>query len=657
MLPNKTKALHLVNQGFQVIPVGLNADGSNDYKFKWQDIRITTEALVDTYWHNDVDRRVAFIHPTIGVLDIDVKNGKNGFDFLKDNGLELPETYNYETKSGGRHYLVRFPEGSIKHQPFGDAGIDVQVSNGLAVWYGDVISDEELANIADAPDWAIQAKAEKKSIKANPLDWFNSLPQGEYTSEVQRILAWKSLEFGNIDHTAIIKGQYALLAEGAKGAVGVPEALMELKSRYLQGEFDTPEYEKEWNDGLRGVVIEKAEELDAVAEANTEEALREADIAKRMWDIENSRAAHRRVREKNYSGTISWDWEDLQNLKVEYTVQSLLYTDSQNGLVGRSQLGKTHLLVSLICHMALGKRWFDDIAVKQQRVLFIAGEGKSGIVQRFNDWCKAYGYTMDDIKEYVKIVTDVDLSLEVSLEQLQVIAQDFRPDVVIMDTLSATTSMENENDATDMAEALANGRAIYPGSIVLWVHHPSEATRFQKDPKPRGSSVFKSNLDNMMTITVDDKFQPLKEMEKYTNGNDVRFLSLSTDDEEHGGKSKEGAPVTIRGLYLWEFERGHVVMAQTDGESTHPDNVIIKKVYDHFGSETISAKDFWAKADELGLKDAEDLNGGWRNVKSAERMLQKAEGRGLLNSVPGKGTVPTMWTRIDFSKMTFGGGF
>jgi len=652
MLPNKAKALHLVRQGFQVIPVTVKPDGSNDYNFKWSEYIINSELTVDTYWHNENDRLVAFIHPTIGVIDIDVKNGKNGFEFLEDNGLALPDTYNYETKSGGRHYLVRFPEGSVKHQPFGDVGIDVQVSNGLAVWYGEVISDEELANIADAPAWALKGKPEvAKKKDFNPIDWFDNLPEGDFSDGVQKVLSRIPDE---IDHTAIIKLQFALIAEAAKGGVGVRKALDLLKSAYLRDEYNTPEYEKEWNDGLKNLVLEDAEAL--VEQAENEDKF-EDDVAKAVYREEVSRAAKRRVREKNYSGTISWDWEDLQNLKVEYTVQSLLYTDSQNGLVGRSQLGKTHLLVSLICHMALGKRWFDDIAVKQQRVLFIAGEGKSGIVQRFNDWCNAFGYTMDDIKEFVKIVTDVDLSLEVSLEQLQVIANDFKPDVVIMDTLSATTSMENENDATDMAEALANGRAIYPGSIVLWVHHPSEATRFQKDPKPRGSSVFKSNLDNMMTITVDDKFQPLKEMDKYTNGNEVRFLSLSTDDEEHGGKSKEGAPVTIRGLYLWEFERGHVVMAQTEGESTHPDNVVIKKVYDHHGSETISAKDFWAKADELGLKDSDDLTGGWRNQKSAERMLQKAEGRGLLNSVPGKGTVPTMWTRIDFSKMTFGGGF
>ena len=651
-MTNKDKALHLVDQGFQVIPVGVNEDGSHNYNFKWSDIRITTPELVNTYWYGTVDRRVAVLHPTIGVIDVDIKNGKNGFEVLKNAGYELPDTYNYETKSGGRHYVVRFPAGSTKFVPV--EGVDVQVANGIFVWYGDVLSNDELANIADAPAWAVKSEEVKKTVKADPIAWMNSLPQGDYANEVQRILAWDSLQYPNINHEGIIKGQYALLSEAAKGAIGVPQALMELKSRFLFGEYDTPEYEQEWNNGLKGLVFEKAEELDAIIEDNTDEAKREADIAKRVWDIENSRAAQRRVREKNYSGTVAWEWEALESIKMEYTVQDLLYKDSQNGLVGRSQLGKTHLLVSLMSHMALGLPWFNNIQVKQQRVLFIAGEGKGGIVQRFRDWTKAYGYTMDDIKPFIKIVTDVDLSLEVSLEQLQDVANAFQPDVIILDTLSATTSMENENDATDMAEALANGRAIYPDSIVLWVHHPSEATRFQKDPKPRGSSVFKSNLDNMMTITVDDSFQPVKDIEKYTNGNEVRFLTLSTDDETHGGKSKEGAPITIRGLYLWEFERGHVVMAQADGEDTHPDNVVIKKVFDAWSGKTISTKDFWAKADELKLKNSDDKEGGWTSQRSADRMLEKAETRGLVIGTRNKGQ-STTWERFDASSWT--GGF
>lgn len=646
---NGEKALHLMKQGFQVIPVVRNEDGSNNYNYPWKTTIVNSEKLVLNTWHNGDTRQVAILHPTIGVIDVDVKNGKDGFAELRDAGFELPDTHSYETKSGGRHYVVRFPEGTTKSNPV--VGVDIQVGNGIAVWYGDVISDEELANIADAPAWAVHNTPEKPQKAAvAPWDgeaWYNSLPNGEASTGVERILVKLQylLDNDTLGHQELIKMQYGLVAEAAKGGVGVHDAMDMLHAAFTSGEYDLPDYHKEWSDGLRNLVLVDAEAM--VAEASSTNDF-DADVEKAVYSRKVARTADKRIREENYTGTIGWDWEDLENISIEYTIDQLFYADSQNGLVGRSQLGKTHLLVSMMCHMALGLPWFNDLKVKKQKTLFIAGEGKGGIVGRFRDWCEAFGYTMDDIKPYIKIVTDVDLSLEVSLEGLKAIAADFKPDMVIMDTLSATTAMESENDATDMAEALANGRAIYPDSVVLWVHHPSEATRFQPDPKPRGSSVFKSNIDNMMTLTVDEKFQPHTMPEKYSNGGEVRYLALSTDDEVHGGKSKEGAPITISGLYLWEYKRGHVVMAQTAGEETHKDNIIIKKVFEAWSSKTISSKDFWAKAEELKLKDADDPTGGWTSQKSAERLLDKAETRGLVEAKRTAGQA-TMWNQFNTS--------
>jgi hypothetical protein len=450
-------------------------------------------------------------------------------------------------------------------------------------------------------------------------------------------------------NTLVFKVIMRLVFMALEGEPYVPEALEQVYKHWMNSKHSSGDPQTEWDRALQrviniyggGIPELTEEELDAVAERLFEEA-----VDKEQWSQEVKRAASKRIREKNYQGTTFWEWEQLENENIEWTVENLLYTDSQNGLVGRSQLGKTHLLVSLLCHMSLGKPWFNGIKVTQQKVIYVAGEGRRGITRRFKDWCEAYGEDWDTVKKNIKIVSDADLSLEVSLDQLKAGAKLFEPDLIVLDTLSQSTSMENENDATDMAETLANGRSVYPNASVLWVHHPSEATRFQPDPKPRGSSVFKSNLDNMMTITEDKKFQPDEDLAVYSNGKEVRFLTLSTDDEAHGGKSKEGSPVTIRGLYLWEYKRGSVVMAQVAGSETHPDNIIIRKVFEAFSSKTISTKDFWAKADELGLKDSEDKEGGWTSVRSAERLLEKAEVRGLVNAERKKNQ-STMWSQFD----------
>jgi len=645
-LPNKEKALALVRLGFAVIPCREDkvARLSN-----WDTTILNTEALVNTYWYGEHDPIVAVHAGASGLafLDIDENDSKSGSQSIKDAGLDVPTpTISYQTRSGGWHYVYKARNIDVNGVANIDGlqGVDRRTGKSYAIWWGPVPTQDEVDSLAEAPMWLYGSAKTPEKKEFNGEAWFNSLPDGDFSEGVQKVLSRIPSE---IDHDTVIRLQYALIGEAAKGGVGVPKALELLKNAYLRDEFNTPEYQKEWADGLSKLVLEDAERL--VVEADEEDKF-EADVESAVYKRKVAKTADRRIREENYEGTIAWDWADLENVKVEYTIDQLLYKDSQNGLVGRSQLGKTHLLVSLMCHMATGKPWFNNLFVKQQRVLFVAGEGKGGIVGRFKDWCEAYEVDFDTIKPYVKIATDVDLSLEVSLESLQKTANEFKPDLIILDTLSATTSIENENDAADMAEVLANGRKVHPNAMVMWVHHPSEATKFQQDPKPRGSSVFKSNLDNMMTLTVDDSFAPNSKVEPYSNGNEVRFLTLSTDDDKHGGKSKEGAPVTIKGLYLWEYKRGHVVMAQMDGGSTHRDNIIINKVFLESGKKELTAKQFWAKADELGLKNSEDPMGGWTSEKSATRMLDKAEGRGELESNRNAGKA-TLYSIFDYAAL------
>jgi hypothetical protein len=91
-------------------------------------------------------------------------------------------------------------------------------------------------------------------------------------------------------------------------------------------------------------------------------------------------------------------------------------------------------------------------------------------------------------------------------------------------------------------------------------------------------------------------------------------------------------------------------MAQMDGGSTHRDNVIINKVFLHSGKKELTAKQFWAIADELGLKKQEDPLGGWTTDKSATRMLDKAEGRGEVEAQRNAGKA-TVYSIFDYATL------
>jgi len=646
-LPNKTKAHALVELGFQVIPVSKDPHGKNMFNFKWSEIIIRDHTLVDSYWYGTLDRDVAVLHDEYGAIDVDVKNGKDGFATIAAQGLELPYTpVSYETPNSGKHFIYRFPKGTTKSSPIylGKTrieGVDRQVGNGLAVWYGDAPSAEMLAMVPNAPEWALGVLSDDPMAPA-----------------LRKVL--DALIPGHIDHQSMLNAQYAIASEGAKGAVGYQEAMIDLRDLYLAGRYNIPEHQKEWQDALVGLqakmpeIEQKARESGKDAAANPEKDF-ETRVSDKMVDLDVMETAKKRRMEALYNGTTAWDWDDLENVHVEYVLQDLLYRGSLNGFVGRSQIGKTFVMVSMLGAMCLGRDWF-GLKTQQQKIMFVAGEGTGGIAGRFRDWARAEGVDWEEVKKNIKIVTDVDLYFDLSVEQLQGVANRFEPDLIVYDTLSATATIENENDAAAMAQLLANAKRVYPNSMTLFVHHPSNATKTMPNPQPRGSSVFYSNADNIMTLTVDSKFKPNVEIPPYSSGKNVHFLNLSTDFEDHGGKSKEGMPVTIKGLYLKEFETGHIVLAQTTGSRQHSHNSLIDACISYLQEQgrkfTVTA--FHNAAIELELKDGDDPLGGWKSSKAARSIVESALERGYIVEIdPGSGPSAASYARPKLPQYDF----
>jgi hypothetical protein len=62
------------------------------------------------------------------VVDVDCKNGKNGFDnILMDILVELNESYHYNTKSGGAHYWLKYSGTGLLKNTSTKYGIDLRI--------------------------------------------------------------------------------------------------------------------------------------------------------------------------------------------------------------------------------------------------------------------------------------------------------------------------------------------------------------------------------------------------------------------------------------------------------------------------------------------------------------------------------------------------
>lgn len=658
---NREKAHALVKLGctlvpFQVLPNGEKRPVGG---LKWSEVFINTPELVNTYWWEGRDPQplVAWYHPTVGAIDMDVKEGKNGWVSLEMAGLELPDSeVQYDTPSGGRHIICVFPEGTketvdIVYNGSKLSGVDRRVNNGLAIWYGDEVPSLEQWNaLPNAPEWAYTGSTAPVEVKKakSPEEWFNSLPEGNIAPEIRKIL--DAIIPGQIDHNIMRDTQYAIVAEGAKGATGALDALAEFKSLYLSGKYNTAEYEKEWADGLKGLLA-KVPEFQHKADAPKPVQDFESDVQDRLYKLEVDREARKRERQKYQGRPELWDWADLENVVLDWTIQDIYYKGSLNGLVGRSQIGKTFITVAMCGAVATGSDFF-GLKAQEGRVLYVAGEGKSGITKRFKDWCDKNNQDWDTVKQNIDIVTSVDTLNEGHIEDLQELNAKRAYSLVVFDTLSSTSSIENENDSADMWEVMRNGKTIAPDAATVFVHHPSEATKALHNPKPRGASAFYNDADNIVTVTVDREFSPYGPLPKYSNGETPLFLTLSTDYEAHGGKSKESEPITKKGFFLREFKPGHIAIDQISGGYKDPDLDKFTKVCEYLESSKtpISIPNFYKGV--VDLKPTEK----WQVTayRNEARLFQKAIDLGWLEQLTAKrGTIAATYQRPKMPDLSY----
>jgi P4 family phage/plasmid primase-like protien len=232
--------------------------------------------LLDSYWYASRAEM-----PAVGVvaevsglmfLDIDVKNDVNGFVTLENAGLEIPETpVSYKSTSGkGAHYWYRAPSESLgkvtshANIPYIGhklAGVDNRVGNGYVVLPADfeIPSREVLESLPLAPEWLWKESVKTEASEATKYDgdhteWLDNLVKstdGEMSPDVQNILS--RIPF-MMDHDIMRNLQCALVKEGAKGSKGSATALATLRSAFLRNEFNTPEYQREWDNALQGAI-------------------------------------------------------------------------------------------------------------------------------------------------------------------------------------------------------------------------------------------------------------------------------------------------------------------------------------------------------------------------------------------------------------------
>lgn len=189
------EAVKLVPEGVPVFPLKHDKSPYTAHGFK----DATTEAGQIEQWGKQWPNALVGV-PTgrasgYFVLDVDVKNGKDGFSTLRGKGWELLPTRTHKTRTGGgAHYIFRFPEGlELKNSAskLGE-GLDTRGEGGYIVWWpahGGEVENPEL--IAEVPYFILEALEEQVMFPKSIPDAGDSetIPEGSRNDYLFRLAA------------------------------------------------------------------------------------------------------------------------------------------------------------------------------------------------------------------------------------------------------------------------------------------------------------------------------------------------------------------------------------------------------------------------------------------------------------------------------------
>jgi hypothetical protein len=187
-----------------------------------------------------------------------------------------------------------------------------------------------------------------------------------------------------------------------------------------------------------------------------------------------------------------------------YLIKRVLPARGIGQVFGSSNVGKSFLLIDIAMHVAAGLPW-RGFRTKKAPVLYIAAEGLAGLAGRMKAWTQRYGSVPEMF--FVRPFP-VGLTLKGAAAAMagRLSELPYLPLLIVLDTLAANFGPGSENDAEDMALALASLRDLGGDWLTMCVHHSGHADK----TRSRGHSSLFAALDIEFCVTRDDPLGPIK---------------------------------------------------------------------------------------------------------------------------------------------------
>ncbi|CAJ29726.2 gp43, RepA like protein [Corynebacterium phage BFK20] len=262
-------------------------------------------------------------------------------------------------------------------------------------------------------------------------------------------------------------------------------------------------------------------------------------------------------------GTVSDEWKkqvpsfgSFQAFRdmpaVKWTLDGWLERGGLLSLIGPSGVGKSAVVLDIACSIASGLGHWQGIKCDSHPVIYVAGEGVTGAVERVTAWERANNMVGAlDNKLYV-VPESVSLNAPpLTWAYISHLARGVGAGLIVLDTFARMSSGLEENSSKDMTVAVNRLDKVRrtSGAGVLVVHHTTRGATHG-----RGSTALNGAMDSEILLT-----KPEQEV-KDGNREDPRLTDNEGDEVRGKGvvmrltKQKNGPDGYTREVVLTEEE-------------------------------------------------------------------------------------------------------
>ena len=162
--------------------------------------------------------------------------------------------------------------------------------------------------------------------------------------------------------------------------------------------------------------------------------------------------------------------------ETNWLVRGYLEQDSLAAFFGDSEAGKSFVMVDLACHIAHGLPWCGK-KVTQCPVLYIAGEGGSGLRRRFKAWHEYHGLPVTPniaVRTVAAALCEPKATAQLlNLIKDHLVAVGKKPGLIVLDTLNRNFGAGDENNTAHMTAFTQGMDALRTatGACIAPIHH------------------------------------------------------------------------------------------------------------------------------------------------------------------------------------------